>query len=260
MNLVVFFLNLMAAPFEFLFCIPVVGRAAKWIWNSIWTFAHFVFGMIEYGLMSLGFKPQKKMRINVVLFRDQDGTLLADIDDVVERLQHAINIFQSAANVRLLPASGIPNQLASDGHHSLANEGWVYTPKNSPGSFVLDLACNLPAALQDFWLTGMLFQFMITTWFFSFNFRRMIGYGAPITVFIVRGIKNYHGCSMGPFTDYVTIHHKHLVCMPHEFGHACNLIHSKDITNLMYPSASGATQLTRWQIALIRASRHVTFL
>lgn len=259
-SILLFPFNVIAAVFELVFCIPIIGRITKGLWNLFLSLPFFLFGMVEYGLMALGFQPEKKMRVNVVILRDEDGKLLVDKDVVVEKLQPAINFFQSTANVRLVPATDATIQLTADGRFSSATEDWIHVSEKPSSRLVLDIACNLPAGLQDIWLTGMLFQFMTMSYFPAFNIHRLMGYAAPVTIFIVRNIKGHGGCSLGPFTDYVTIKYNQLDCIAHELGHACNNFkHSKDNTNLMYPSECGKTNMNLWQIALSRSSRHVTF-
>jgi hypothetical protein len=46
--------------------------------------------------------------------------------------------------------------------------------------------------------------------------------------------------------------------MAHEIGHACSLWHVDDETNLMNPDDAD-TQLSRFQVALLRTSRHVSY-
>ena len=67
------------------------------------------------------------------------------------------------------------------------------------------------------------------------------------------------GCSLGPLTDYVTVRADQPVCLAHELGHACSLLHTQAAANLMNPTCGGV-HLSRWQVAVLRASRHVTYL
>jgi hypothetical protein len=71
------------------------------------------------------------------------------------------------------------------------------------------------------------------------------------------------GCSLGPFGDYVTIDAGGLGgtrrILAHELGHSCGLPHTSREGNLMRPRSPGE-RLTRLQRAILRGSRHVTYL
>ena len=97
---------------------------------------------------------------------------------------------------------------------------------------------------------------------FHATFRRISGYGAPLMVFVVEDLAGFGGCSLGWLSDYVTVKTNSLKTTAHELGHACNLLHQKDAHNLMHPSSMRLepVTLTAWQIAVLRASRHVTLL
>jgi len=89
-------------------------------------------------------------------------------------------------------------------------------------------------------------------------------FGAPLTVFVVRDVVGKCGCSLGPFGDYVTVDAEGLGgrtrrILAHELGHSCGLRHKRDERNLMRPKGPGE-ELTAWQTAVFRSSRHVTYL
>lgn len=124
---------------------------------------------------------------------------------------------------------------------------------------MLDVDCNFKAMLQDLVMTGSKYQFNTVTNFFDTSFRRVFGLGAPITVYVVRDIRKKGGCSLGWLSDYITVRHNHTRCITHEIGHACNLMHTDDEENLMYPKSCAPEKMTPWQIILMRASRHVAY-
>jgi len=84
----------------------------------------------------------------------------------------------------------------------------------------------------------------------------------PITAFVVREIKGKIGCSLGPLSDYVTLALggvKNTSTLAHEIGHACNLWHSGDQSNLMWPDANRGDKVKWFQKNLLRSSRHVLY-
>ncbi|MEK6221664.1 MAG: hypothetical protein N2D54_05400 [Chloroflexota bacterium] len=246
-------LNWLAAVVDMLFSLPVLGRVAKWAWNSILTIVHFTIGMIEYLLMLVNIMPEKKIRLGIVLFRDEEDKLLTGQENIILVVEQAIEIYKTQAKIKLIPLT-----FRKGASENTEENDWVYNYPGNVGPDILDVQCNLGALLEDLWITGAKYQTISSTHLASTNFRRIVGYGAPIIVFIVRSIQNYGGCSLGPLSDYVTIHKDHLHCLAHEVGHACNLPHTKDKINLMHPNFCGNVEMTRWQISMVRASRHVT--
>jgi len=83
--------------------------------------------------------------------------------------------------------------------------------------------------------------------------------GAPLIVFVVRGIEGFGGCSLGPLSDYVAVMPNRLICIAHELGHACNLPHTKDPGNLLHHARCDQPRLSAGQAAVLRASRHVSY-
>jgi hypothetical protein len=252
-SVIYFPFNLIATPVDLVFCIPCIGRLTKWVWNIILTILHIPFGLIEWALLTKGFKPEKKLRLSIVVNTDENGKPVADPSQVVKQLEYTTALFKDKANILVQSA-----KLKSSSKPSL---DWIYLYKNPSLPRVNRVGCRQVAIWEDLWLTGMSFQFTTLTQLFHTNFLRIIGYGSPVVVFVVEDIKGFLGCSLGPITDYVTVAGKGLICMAHEIGHACNLVHEhQDKENLMHPFGCRKTILTTKQIAFMRASRHVTFI
>jgi hypothetical protein len=250
-------LNLIASILDLVFCIPWLGRFLKYLWNSLLTLLHFVVGMVENLAWSLGCRPVKKMKVGVVLLSDEDGNPVEELDKVVAALDKTTEIYYRQARIKLLPAAHIPKGLANQ---DLPSSYWITVADHPTSRRLLKVGCDGRAILNDLGMIGASYQWIHLKRYFFTSFRRVFGYGAPVTIFIVREIQDKVGCSLGWFTDYVTIQAKHLKAIPHELGHACNLFHSDNKKNLMYKTAPVDPELTTLQIALMRASRHVTIL
>lgn len=97
--------------------------------------------------------------------------------------------------------------------------------------------------------------------------------GDPITVVVVRTINGrVTGCSLGMTADWVIVQASLFdadnprsydeTVLAHELGHAVNLPHVRDRTNLMNPNSTPpdnrrGTALRGWQAAIVAANRHV---
>lgn len=103
--------------------------------------------------------------------------------------------------------------------------------------------------------------------------RGLLAVGDPVTVVVVRRIAgNVTGCSLGMTADWVLAQAALFdeanprgydeTVLAHELGHALNLPHVRNRTNLMTPMSTPpgdlrGTELARWQRAIVRANRHV---
>ncbi|HKJ28413.1 MAG TPA: hypothetical protein VJ965_12295 [Anaerolineales bacterium] len=248
------FLNGLASVVDFIFCIPVLGRVLKWLWNSILTLIQVILGLLEN---AMGYKPIKKLRFGVLILKDEEGNLLTTPDAVYAEVARTQEIL-AQAKVEIIPAFPPVKMLPEGG--TLPESGrWIRTARNPSPGRMLDVGCDGSAMIQDLMMPGLHYQMNTIRTFFSTAFRRVFGLGAPITVFIVRDIKGKAGCSIGWLGDYVTLQHNFPLCMAHEIGHACNLLHSENPENLMYPKSCKPSTLTTWQIILLRSSRHVSY-
>lgn len=225
---------------EWILSIPIIGRLLDELINLfteiIWRFV----GIVDAILDALGVTLLKKMRVCVIILRDEKGTALSTEADLRPAIDSAKQIYLDAANVQLT----VERILTLD--------------EPAPGR-ALDVSCGVGAWGEDFWLTGAYFDFQSSLHCLTGAVSRIVGYGGQISVFVVRDITGTAaGCSLGPLSDYVTIEAARGRCFGHELAHACGLWHHGPTTNLANVICGG-TDLKWWQRVIVRNSRHVTY-
>jgi hypothetical protein len=255
-----------------------IGRGASSLFvqgvNIIKETVNRVVGLPDFIVSLVGIRIRKKLKLKVVILRDEQGSALARPNEVMPSVLYAQHIFQTEANVRIEPVG----------------DDFIETVQYPSPPEALDVRCDFGAWFDDLRVAG--------DYFGRRQARRMrstlTGYGAPITAFIVRDVRDKRGCSLGPLVDYVTVDLRGLedtgggdnggdsgpgpgngdddrpppviesVTVPqprvlaHELAHACGLWHLSDRDNLAHPSGPGI-RLRRWQAAIVRNSRYVTF-
>ena len=204
---------------------------------------HRALGFLDFLGSLLGIRPEKKLRLRIVILRDDQGTPLTTEQQLEPVIAETKRIFKEQVQTKVVAAGG----------------DMVKTVKAASPAAALDVGCGTGAWGADFGEAGYYFG------------ERVAGtenlYASPVTVFIVRSIADKGGCSLGPLTDYVTVEVSALAdtgghasrIVAHEIGHSCGLPHSGHKKNLMHRSAEG-DGLRRWQEATFRSSRHVTFI
>jgi hypothetical protein len=257
-------LSALAAVVNLIFAIPVIGRFLHWVWDVVLTAVWGVAGLVDAVLWFIGIRPEKKLRMCVILLTDSTSgqgneNVQQEKDLIVQKLNDAIGIYRNQANVRIIKSgpfqyeSGFADATTADG-------SWVDVYNNPAAPGPLDVRCGSASLSDDLTQDGSGFEYIATTQCFYSNFRRLIGYGAPIIVFAIRSFNSSKkGCSDGPLTDYVTVLRGNPICIAHESGHACNLWHVDPDSNLMNANGCGKSDLDWYQIMLLRLSRHVTY-
>jgi hypothetical protein len=182
----------------------------------------------------------KKLRFRIVILRDETGGPVVEEEDVGEALEEANRVLRDEAAVALVPLDGRFVEVAD----APAPRAALDSPCTDSGLWRTDLGA-----------AGRYFR--------AHRRRGRVGQGSPITVFVVRDVVGKCGCSLGPLGDYVTIDPDGLRTrtrriLAHELGHSCGLRHVSDEANLMRARSPGE-HLTRWQRAVLRSSRHVTY-
>lgn len=270
-------LSTLLAVVELIEMIPIVGTIVRWALNSFTNAVFIATSLLDLFFGWIGIRPEKKLRVCTIILRDEHGTPVCTPAVAVSLLQTAVNLYERDANVRIVPLR--PFHYATGfGNRETADNSWVQTDASNGDSDVLDIPCEAAGAGADWLLTGSKLQKRTTNQCFFGIWRRVIGYGAPVTCFIIRDVVNDTGCSLW-VTDYVTVEGASVPPHPiprifaHECGHSCNLLHrcvDDDPRNLMGrwencnpPSSTPPDvvnpRLTEWQALAIRTSKHVTY-
>lgn len=212
------------------------------VFNLIKEFLNRLIKLPDLMLALIGIRPNKKLRLRIVILRDERGLPVAGNEAVLPVYEEVRRILGRQARVLVEPA------------------GWpVVTAPHAAPKAALDVHCTDGAWQDDMGQAGAFYRGLMA----KTTLGTLTGYGAPLTVFIVRSISTRNGCSLGALTDYVTVEAQTLKTtrrlLVHEVSHACGLWHSGDRRNLMFPDGPG-DELGGWQAAILRSSRHITYL
>lgn len=155
-----------------------------------------VVGIVDFVLTLLGIMLPKRIRVRFVILRNQAReALLGDerrpeavrqvelqrVDDAVGLMRE---FFRKQVNTRVQAAGGRMVETL---------------PFPAPVS-ALDPQCGGRAIMEEFSEGGAYFRRHAA----SSRAGRWLGYGAPVTIFIVNDVDGKGGCSLGPLTDYVS--------------------------------------------------------
>lgn len=253
-------LNLGSVPIELGFAIPLVGRLILWLWCLVLSVVWGILALPDGLLTLVGVMPEKRLRVSVYLPTRSDGTSLGGDDDWAKALRQAAVILRNEANVRLSLSAPFEFRSAFSPVEN-PDRKWLRRADSGPWRGALRVGCLARALWEDLAWKGSAFHILTLRYGMFGLFRRLTGFGAPVSVIAVAEVHEGRlaGCSLGPLTDYVTLLSSNPVCLVHELGHACNLWHIRRPGNLMNP-ACGGRHLRRWQAALLRMSRHVSYV
>ncbi|HVR97386.1 MAG TPA: hypothetical protein VMW27_12275 [Thermoanaerobaculia bacterium] len=246
-------LNGAAFVVSMIFWIPGLGPLARWLWHGLLTVFWGFVGLVDMGLCAIGVCPPKKLRLLAIVMVGERGQAVTTPAAVLPEVTNTIDLYRRLADVEVVPLLG--------------GDKWVVESNTPAPGYLLNVDCGGEGLVKDLGLVGPGFDFQASVNGWDGNFRRLIGYGAPVIAFFVRDVEgSSQGCSFGPLVDYVTVESQPSVAdsLPHEIGHACNLIDLPGAgSNLMNPQANHRlpnTTLEKGQVLLVRASRHVTYL
>lgn len=226
MSILGWVLSAIAAVVELLEMIPVIGTVLRWVINLVTSIIGILSAIPDLILGAVGVRPEKLLRVCTVILKDENGNPVASTEVAVSLLQLAVDVYKRDANVRIVPLR--PFKYSSGfADAERVDESWVATDSDNSGADLLDHACD--AAIE--WTSaGSGFQLRVTRNCFFGAWRRLMGYGAPLTCFFVRNIPAALGCALW-ITDYntvegsLTLPHPSPRTLGHECGHSCNLGH-----------------------------------
>src|SRR3989440_4913878 len=253
---------------EIILSIPLIGRLINWVLKLGHAIVNFVASLPDFVLTLIGIMPEKRLRLCVVIQKDQQGQDLCSLATVLPYIQFAIDVFKDQANVRVLPVGAFKYSSAFADSPKASDE-YTHIEDDPSDNNTLIVNCDAEGWLEDLGDVGGEFNLKMRNACFWGNARRLIGYGAPVTAFAVQRFQDGKiGCGIGPLADYVTVNFNADTStsstLAHEMAHCCGLPHLEDTDNLMNPNstATSPTQrrsLTRLQKAFLRASRHATY-
>lgn len=218
----------------------LLGQGLKWLAGRLVNLADFFFTL-------LGIMVPKRIKVQAVILLREDRSPVAERAEVQAMVDLARDVFKEQMKVRLVSPG--PSDV-------------IIHPEPAPSN-VLNFECS--RWLSTFTSAGAWFRANSKNTILG----RFAGYGAPVTVFVVDEVTGdavgTGGCSAGWRWDYVVIEEvrdyeseETKLRIAHEVGHACDLGHKS--RTLMNRSQVGRTKrLSRWQKAVFRSSRHVTF-
>lgn len=175
-------LSAIAFVVELILAIPMIGTLIRWVLNGTTHIVFIAAGLIDAGLGLIGIRPEKKLRICTVILRDENGSAVVTVDFAKALLQLAVNVYKRDANVRIMPLGPFKYSTGFADAETV-DDSWVIVDGGSSDSTLLDVPCDLWA---DWLGTGMGFQFKSSTLCFFGSWRRVVGYGAPVSCFIIR--------------------------------------------------------------------------
>jgi hypothetical protein len=254
-------LSAVAFVIEILLSIPYVGRVIAWILAAFQTIVWLVFGIIDTIAGFLGIRPEKKLRVCTIVLADENGAPIVLAATVVPWLQKAADVYRQEANVRIVPVAPFHYRTGFADDETVT-EDWIHVLTDASSKNLLDLGGEAATLGDDLTHIGADYNRIACTECFYGTWRKVIGYGAPITVFVIRSLEEGTARSLGPLTDYVLIGGKQnidVTTVAHEMGHTCYLWHNGDNDNLMFGSSPRGTSIEWWQVTLLRSSRHVTY-
>ena len=230
-----------ATLFAAFLAIPILGRIIGAVHNFALELFWRAVGVVDFILSLFCVRFDKRLRICVVIMRDEQWQPVVGVEEMEEKVLDARRILKEQADIKL--------------EYEIKN-----LPSDDITSEVVTPDCGAQLILDDIIGRG-LWAAQDVRACFSGRFRNIIGYGGPITVFVVPKLSpsTKEGCA-SPHLNYLFVTSAaNGIVLAHELGHAGFLFHRKNRANLMKKAPTFRENLTCWQSSVLRGSRHVTF-
>lgn len=239
-------LDVIGFVIELVLSIPIIGGILRTILNWVTEIIWRLVGLLDFLASLVGIRPRKKMYVGVVV-PSVDGRPIVTEAAVQRQIDALVDLYDRLCNINVITT------------------GICHTNVPAPEGG-LTVSCDAGGFFSDWWLAGSYFEFASATCKFRDSFRRVVGLGAEIIVFVVQDVTptGTNGCSFTSTHNYVVIEAKpgdQAFVAAHEVGHACWLPHDGDPSNLM-ASITPSTDpvLTNVQISVIRWSKHCVYI
>lgn len=227
-----------------------VVNTVKKVIRIVKEVVHRVIGVLDFIGSLLGIRPTKYIRVKVYILSDLKKRPVRDPVIVQQWVDEAKTLFKNRLNVDMRA----PDLRAGQGIVAII-------PAPAPAEALFP-NCGLGDAFSDAadYYEDHYTYVHTSAWNYILD---DLGYGEPVYVFVVADVGGggKDGCSQPWLHNFAVLDgdQQHL-SLPHEIGHLCSLTHRNAKGNLMYPLTSDrGPNLTRWQIAVFRNARYVTF-
>ena len=241
-----FVLDVIGFIIDLILSIPIIGGIIRTILNWLTEVIWRIVGIFDFLGSLAGIRLRKKMYFGVIV-PVIDKTQIVPDGDIQRQVDAVINFYDTTCNINAIFTG-------------------ICRTNIPPPEGGLIINCGAGGFFNDWWIAGSYFEFATSLCKLRDGFRRVIGYGAEIIVFIVQDVtpEGTNGCSFASTHNYVVIEAKpkdQAFVAAHEIGHACWLPHHDDPNNLMFPTAPDANPvLTNLQIAVVRWSKHCVYI
>ncbi|MBO9563669.1 MAG: hypothetical protein J7621_12885 [Niastella sp.] len=225
--------------------IPILGGIFRTVLNFLMEVVWRAGSVFDLASGLLGLRIRKKMYFGLVIAA-HDGIPITTQAAIQPQIDAAIEHYNRLCNINLIFTGTCNTSIP---------------PPGDPFTYV----CNAEGFFRDWWIDGSFYQLASDTCKFEDGWKRVVGYGAEIIVFVVDDVlpDPSDGCGMTFSVNYILTEAGTADnIIAHEIGHACWLYHhTGDTNNLMSPNVLSVPQtLTNWQVSVIRSSRHCVYV